>query len=606
MLRRVRVHALAVAVEPDRLNRTTKLPHEFSSADSQSAAARDPWRDRWLMAALAVALGGLIVRATGIGFGLPYHYHWDEPTVMNRVIRMGGGDLNPHFFYYPTLLMYMLLAAQGVLYAVGRALHSFASPDAFAVAYLANSTASYLVGRALVAGLGAASVLLTFIVGRRFLSPLAGLVGALLLAVSPVHIGSSHFITNDVPMAFFALLAYVFLWDVYRRGQARDYVLGGAAIGLATATKYLPVVLLFSLALAHAFRMRNETGRWQSALAGWPLLALGGLAAFVTFAVASPYVLLDWRSAIHDYAIQAGLSSAAGCQNCPPNFVTYLPKTMPWAIGWPAYLLALIGTASLAWTGGERRLRGILLASFPVILFLMVGSERQPWPRWLVPVAPFACLAAGAVLESYLRRLAAIWARFRSAEDRASSYRASSRLLGTLTAIGALALATPPALASARFDMSLLAEDPRSQAAAWFQSSVPDGATVAVQPLLDRYFFTAQLPTDSTLQTLESYLPPSRPTVRDALDREYHRGPVYHQVPFTYDVEVLRAQGVRYVVLSTAHYHQFNPSLEDRFYTALVAEATATKRFTPPVALPDADNYPISMPTITVYQLPER
>src|SRR5262249_52227288 len=149
-----------------------------------------------------------------------------------RVIRMGGGDLNPHFFYYPTLLMYTLLAANGLLYAVGHVLHWYASTNDFAISYLTDSTASYVVGRALVATLGALTVLLAFVVGRRFVSAPAGLIGALLLAVSPVHIGNSHFATNDVPMAFFALLSYVFLWQVYARGRTLDYLLAGAVIGL--------------------------------------------------------------------------------------------------------------------------------------------------------------------------------------------------------------------------------------------------------------------------------------------------------------------------------------------------------------------------------------
>src|SRR5215831_2490682 len=254
--------------------------------------------DPWLLAALAVSVLGLALRVTGLAYGLPDHFHWDEPTIMNRVIRMGGGDLNPHFFYYPTLLMYLLLVANGMLYAAGHVLGVYTSSSDFAVTYLTNSTASYVVGRALVATLGAATVLLTFLVGRRFLSPAAGLIGAALLAVSPVHIGNSHFATNDVPMAFFAMLSYVFLWQVYTRGETRDYVLAGIVIGLGVSTKYLPVVLVVSLALAHVFRLWNQTGTWRTATRGLGRLVLAGGAAFAAFAVTSPYVLLDWRSAI--------------------------------------------------------------------------------------------------------------------------------------------------------------------------------------------------------------------------------------------------------------------------------------------------------------------
>ncbi|HSR25859.1 MAG TPA: glycosyltransferase family 39 protein, partial [Candidatus Eisenbacteria bacterium] len=422
----------AVATDPDS-TRTAAPGAPAAGAETRTPAAERRRVDPWLAAGIGAAVLGLALRTIGLSYGLPDHFHWDEPTIMNRVIRMGSGDLDPHFFYYPTLLMYLLLAANGALYAVGHVLHAYSSTSDFAVSYLTDSTASYLVGRALVATLGAATVLLAFVVGRRFVSAPAGLVGAVLLAVSPVHVGNSHFATNDVPMAFFALLSYVLLWQVYTRGRTRDYVLAGAVIGLGVSTKYLPVVLLVSLAMAHVFRLRNETGRWRSASTGLGRVAAAGAAAFAAFAVTSPYVLLDWRTAIHDYGAQAALSSAAGCQDCGLNFVTYLTQTLGWSVGWAAYLLALAGLASLAWTRGEARLRGILLASFPLMLFLLVGSERQPWPRWLVPIAPFACIAAGGVLWAAVRRAASAPAVLRAFGCRAMPAPVLFATVGALT-----------------------------------------------------------------------------------------------------------------------------------------------------------------------------
>jgi dolichyl-phosphate-mannose-protein mannosyltransferase len=586
----------AVATEPAPAQ--TSSEPEAAVAPARTAAGRRPHVDPWLPAALAVTALGLALRTVGVAYGLPFHFHWDEPTIMNRVIRMGGGGLNPHFFYYPTLLMYLLLVTQGALYAAGHVLHVYPSANDFAVSYLTDSTASYVAGRMLVASLGAATVFLTYVLGRRYLSPAAGLIGAVLLAVSPVHIGSSHFVTNDVPMAFFAVLACVLLWNVYHRGRGSDYIGAGVIIGLGVSTKYLPVVLLVSLALAHAFRLKNETGSWRNIDRGWLWVAAGGLCALLAFALTSPYVLLDWRSAIHDYQVQGSLSGAAGCTNCSLNFVPYLTQTLGWSVGWFAYLLALVGLASLAWTRGEARRRGILLASFPVMLFFLVGSERQPWARWLVPIAPFACLAAGAVL----------WAAIR----RAASARPFSRYLPTgvpawalmaITAALTVVAAAQPALASARFDRSLLMDDPRAQAAAWFESRVPDGTTVAVQPMLDRYFFTAQLPTDAQLTDLEGYLPPSKAYLRDLVNVEYHKRPVYHQAQFAYSLQALRAQGVRYVVISSAHYHNIDASSEDRLYAELSAQTHVAARFTPTIQLSDADNYPVAMPTITIYEI---
>jgi hypothetical protein len=78
---------------------------------------------------------------------------------------------------------------------------------------------------------------------------------------------------------------------------------------------------------------------------------------------------------------------------------------------------------------------------------------------------------------------------------------------------------------------------------------------------------------------------------------------VYHEAAFVYDLRQLRAEGVRYVVISSAHYHNAGSPNEDRLYADLAAQAHSVKRFTPPVSLPDADNYPTAMPVITVYEL---
>jgi hypothetical protein len=122
--------------------------------------------------------------------------------------------------------------------------------------------------------------------------------------------------------------------------------------------------------------------------------------------------------------------------------------------------------------------------------------------------------------------------------------------------------------------------------------------------MLSRYFYTIPTMTDSQLNTLESWVPASKPAVRTAVDEHYHRQPLYHEVPFTYDVQSLQAQGVRYVVLSSAHYHNIDPQTEDRFYADLAHRGKLVGRFNPPVTLPDADHYPVSMPTITIYELP--
>ena len=536
-----------------------------------------------------LAVAALVLRVVGISFGLPYHYHWDEPTLLNRVIRMGSGDLNPHYFWYPSLLMYVGLLLEGMLYLGGHAVGVYQSPDAFAAAYFENSTGVYLAARILVATIGVLTVVLTFVVGRRFFSTPVALAGAALLAVAPIQVASSHFFTTDVPMTCFVLAAYVMLWNVYTKARRRDYVMAGVLIGLGVATKYLPGLLLASLLIAHLGGVRRRTGTWRPTLDAGDF-ALGVAAAGAAFFVASPFVFLDWGTALHDYSLLSAQKTAQGCVDCPPSFLSYVTAALPWSVGPVAYVVGLAGLVSAFWQTPSRRIELALFWSFPVLLFVVVGSGRQPLARYLVPLAPFLALAAADVF-------------WRAGESLARSFRVPQVQLGA-AALFVLVAIVPAAIVSARYDAYLTQPDPRTAAAAWFAANVPAGTTIAVQPIQERYFLTAPIMTESQLAALEAYIPTSKTSLRRSVDDYFRSRVVYPDVPFVYDLNALRAGGVRYIVLSSAHFHNVDPAIEDPFYAQLASVGRVAAQFSPRMELPDPGLYPVYQPTITIYEVP--
>ncbi|HID43227.1 MAG TPA: phospholipid carrier-dependent glycosyltransferase [Archaeoglobaceae archaeon] len=55
-----------------------------------------------------ITILGFIFRIAGINFGLPQVFHPDEPFIVERANTMAlTGDMNPHFFIYPSLLIYI-------------------------------------------------------------------------------------------------------------------------------------------------------------------------------------------------------------------------------------------------------------------------------------------------------------------------------------------------------------------------------------------------------------------------------------------------------------------------------------------------------------------
>jgi len=61
---------------------------------------------KWLL--IGVTLLAISLRIWGINFGLPYLYHPDEPVGVRIAQRMfKTGDLNPHFYHWPSLTFYI-------------------------------------------------------------------------------------------------------------------------------------------------------------------------------------------------------------------------------------------------------------------------------------------------------------------------------------------------------------------------------------------------------------------------------------------------------------------------------------------------------------------
>src|SRR5439155_27353182 len=101
---------------------------------------------------------------------------------------------------------------------------------------------TYLTGRTLVAAFGVAACALVDTLGRKAAGPRAGLLAALLLAVSPVAVETAHMVRPDVVLQAFTIVALLALLRVGSRlgGDA----LSGLALGLAAAVKFTAAFLV--------------------------------------------------------------------------------------------------------------------------------------------------------------------------------------------------------------------------------------------------------------------------------------------------------------------------------------------------------------------------
>ena len=292
---------------------------------------------RWLngsRVALCIVAAAAALRIYGIDWGLPEIY--EEAVPLTKAWKMWGWgegnelDLNPHFFNYPTLVLYTQFIGQGLLYLGMRVAGAVGSVFDFQVLYIIDKTPFVLLARLITAAFGTATVWVTYLAGRRAAGELAGLSASLFLAVSTFHMERCRMIEVDVPLLFFTMLSFLFILRILEKPDRKNYLLAGLAVGLAVSSKYTGAFLILPLAAAHLSARRtaargresvrraergnrapgknrgkrNEAASSAAPAPSWRILGVSLGIAAVVFAATSPFVFLDAKTFLRHFALE--------------------------------------------------------------------------------------------------------------------------------------------------------------------------------------------------------------------------------------------------------------------------------------------------------------
>jgi len=328
---------------------------------------------------VVVLLAGLVLRLDNIAHGLPFVYHADEALhFTSRAIAMFSGDLSPHYLQNPSAFTYLV---HGML----RVLEGGDAPAAFR----RDPTEAFLAARILAAVLCMLGVAAVYDVGRRLWSPAAGLASAAVLAFAFLPVAYSRFALTDVGVFLPLALAVYATIRLHETGARRWFLLAGAAIGLAVGFKYTAGLLVVPFAVAAALRARGGQG---DALR---LAALGLAVAAVAFACTTPYFVLNLRGALYQLKLQADAAGQPKLGQAQDGTVVFYLRSLTWGLGWAA---ALAAAAGLVTEWRRDRASALLLALFPLLLFLYIATAGRYFARWLMPAYPVLALLAGVAL----------------------------------------------------------------------------------------------------------------------------------------------------------------------------------------------------------------
>lgn len=351
-------------------------------------------RLRRFLAPFSIFLLALGVRVIGFGWGLPNagrwnSYHPDESThqIVGAAVSVLRGDLNPHFFNYPSLSVYATAAIYFVLSGLGLSTQAGQQPYPWPLV-----RDIIVAGRIFSALCGAGCAVCVWGMAREVGLRRGAIFAGVLLALCAGLVQHSHFATVDVPATFFVSAC---LWVTLRacnseKSDSKLWLVAGLLAGVATGTKYnAGVVILAPLVgiwLAYKGERKFRVGKSFALLIGTAALA---------FFLSTPYALLSPREfwgnphspaqAGFGYELLVHPREGSGeiFQGTGLGWWYHLTFNLPFVLTWP---ILLAGLGGIFFAAKDRRHRPMLV--FALVYFLIIGASNVRFMRYTFFLVP--------------------------------------------------------------------------------------------------------------------------------------------------------------------------------------------------------------------------
>lgn len=426
-----------------------------------------------LLIVAAIFVVGVIVRAWGIGYGLPFAFIADEPNYLTITLKMlKSGDWNPHWWLYPSLMFYVMAFAFWLFYGIAHILGISIAPTDLPLPQVVtmgvgrfSELGEILIARGLVVLVSALTILVVYAFARRIHpNRWVAIIAALLFALSGTALDHSQIVNPDIYALFFSLVSFFFAIRLLDDARIRNYVFAGVAAGLAAATKYNAGIIALALVIAHL----GQFG-WRGFIRRE--LYIAGCAAMMGFIIGTPFVLLDWANFISGVQWQVVSYSSEGHAGQEGDafrwYIDYLWSGETWVV-----IGAIIGAVRALVTRSKKQWV-LIIYSVGYFAFISIFYTRNA--RTVMPILPYLYVLAAIVLVDVSEWLmqAKHWRR---------------EIIGACAAMIVLLALVSPIQGAIAMNSRLTQPDAREPARLWIDQNVPAQSRIAVEaygPFID-------------------------------------------------------------------------------------------------------------------------
>ncbi|MEK7110006.1 MAG: glycosyltransferase family 39 protein [Patescibacteria group bacterium] len=345
---------------------------------------------------------GLLVysRFINLGWGFPYPMHPDERNMANAIQQLScefssaswqtnfQNCFNPRFFAYGQFPLYLG-------YLVTYFLKFFDGDLGFPIGFQEAAISLRIISA--VASIISAIIIIKIIkVINKKESYLLSLISYLLIIFSPYAIQFAHFgTTESLLMLFYSLIIYLSMLTFERR--TTDAVVWlGLVSGLAVATKISSVLFLtvpvyvFISKIKYLLAQASQKSKTISKFKTFNLTLGFALCTLIFALVFSSHNFINFKDFISSVNYESDVALGKSLVFYTRQFFDTIPvwfqltKVFPYVLGWPVFILGLIGLIRANW-----RDKKINLLRFAFLIYFIPSAViYAKWSRFMAPVLP--------------------------------------------------------------------------------------------------------------------------------------------------------------------------------------------------------------------------